>query len=490
MIRSNLLAFALGALVTMVLLVSMTAAAVRWWRHWLHRSSMRAHKRVGARVDRFKLADRRGIIAAVLDDPIVEAAVRAHAAEHTVPESQAWELVRTYLNEVVPAFSLWFYYQVGLAVAEAAIKLFFCVTIVDKRAAALAELPRDSVVIYLMNHRSNADYVLAAHALGGQVAISYAVGEWARVFPLEYLFKAFGAYFIRRRFREPLYHAVLEQYVQLITRNGVTQGIFPEGGLTRDGKFRAAKIGLLDYMLGVARDPVVAERVYIVPIAINYDRVLEDRSLLRELNPEAGHRPPPKIVQFGIVLWYVIWNTFRIVTRSWKRHGDAVIVIGEPVPLSPWFADLTARGRSLFALDRHERLAEVQGIADDAMRRIGDLMPVPAVPLVCAAIQSLDADYVHWAQLVDRVGELRQALSEDGRHVMDRNEPLDAVIDRAVELLWIRRAVARGPDGIVILPKGRELVSYYANSVSHLLGEFESAVRARDALPVYAVVDL
>ena len=58
--------------------------------------------------------------------------------------------------------------------------------------------------------------------LSGRVAISYAVGEWARVFPLEYVFKSFGSYFIRRRYREPLYHTVLERYVQLITRHGVT----------------------------------------------------------------------------------------------------------------------------------------------------------------------------------------------------------------------------------------------------------------------------
>lgn len=490
MIRSNLLAFGLGAVVAIGLMLLLTGVAARWWRRWAHRSSLRAHKRFGARVDRFKLADRATIIATLLDDVEVAAAVRAHVIEHGVTEHEAWTRVRTYLNEVVPAFSLWFYYQIGLAVAEAAIKLFFRVSIVDKRASAVAELPRDAVIVYLMNHRSNADYILAAHALGGQVAISYAVGEWARVFPLEYLFKAFGAYFIRRRFRETLYHAVLERYVQLITKNGVTQGIFPEGGLTRDGNFRPAKIGLLDYIIGVARDPAVAERVYIVPVAINYDRVLEDRSLLRELHPEDGHRPPPRIVQFSMVLWYALWNTFRIVTRSWKRHGDAVVVIGEPVPLSPWFAELKARGRNIFALERHERLAEVQGIADDAMRRIGELMPVPAVPLICAAIQSLDADYVPRPLLLDRVGELRQSLIEDGRQIVDAHAPLDAVIDRAVELLWMRRAVARGPDGIVVLPRGRELVSYYANSISHLLGEFEAAVRARDVLPVYTVVDL
>ena len=116
-------------------------------------------------------------------------------------------------------------------------------------------LPRDAVLVYLMNHRSNADYVLVSYALAGQVAISYAVGEWARAFPLEHIFKAFGSYFVRRKYREPLYHAVLERYVQLITREGVTQGIFLEGGLTRDGRLKSPKIGLLDYVLGIARDP-------------------------------------------------------------------------------------------------------------------------------------------------------------------------------------------------------------------------------------------
>ena len=48
----------------------------------------------------------------------------------------------------------------------------------------------------------------------------------------------------------------------------------------------------------------------------------------------------------------------------------------------------------------------------------------------------------------------------------------------------MRRVIARTGEGYLILPKGRELVSYYANSVAHLLGEFERAVRLRDELPI------
>ena len=98
-------------------------------------------------------------------------------------------------------------------------------------------------------------------------------------------------------------------------------------------------------------------------------------------------------------------------------------------------AGLRERGRDLFALDRPARLGEVPGLADDAMRRIGDLMPVPAAPLVCAAIQSLDAEYIPRARLLDRGEELRQTLVDEGRYVMAPEAELSAVIRAALQEL-------------------------------------------------------
>jgi len=292
------------------------------------------------RIDRFKFTEKRYITETLLGDDAIAVAVREHAATHGVAATVVWRTVTRYIDEIVPAFNVLAYYRVGVGASRALLNLFWRVDVDYVRRESFGELPRESIVIYLMNHRSNADYVLAGYALAGQVAISYAVGEWARVFPLEYIFKTFGSYFIRRRFREPLYHTVLERYVQLITRNGVTQGIFPEGGLSRDGKLRPAKIGLLDYALGVAREPGFAERMYVVPVAMNYDRVLEDRSLLRELRASEGHRPPGRLRQLREVLSYAGWNLGRLLARRWKRYGVAAVVIGEPVPLAPWFRGL------------------------------------------------------------------------------------------------------------------------------------------------------
>ncbi len=454
------------------------------WRRYTRRAAVTAVRKFRARIDRFKLTGKAYISQALLADETVALAVRAHAAEHGMPESAVWKRVRIYVDEIVPVFNLLAYYEYGISLSRGLLHLFYRTDVRHVHREAFDALPRESIVIYLMNHRSNADYVFAGYALAGQVAISYAVGEWARVFPLEYIFKSFGSYFIRRRYREALYHTVLERYVQLITRNGVTQGIFPEGGLTRDGKLRPAKIGLFDYILGVAREPGFAERLYVVPVAINYDRVLEDRTLLRELRASEGHRPSGRLTQLSEVLNYAGWNAWRLLFRRWKRYGTAAVVIGAPVPVKPWLDALDQRGRSLFTLDRHERLSEVQTLADGVMQRIGAIIPVTPVPLVCAALQTFESEYIARAALLGRIDEMRGSLQHHGHIVLEPDEPASETLDRAYDLLRLRRVVARVGDGYMVLPRGRELVSYYANSVAHLLGEFEAAVRRRDVLPV------
>lgn len=435
--------------------------------------------------DHFKLTRKRFVIEQVLVDPAVRDAVRAHATQHGEAEDLTWRRVRRYLDEIVPFFNILAYYQLGYHVSRIVLGLFYKVSVEFEHPDPFRGLPRDSVVIYLMNHRSNADYVLVAYVMMGDVSISYAVGEWARAFPLEYLFKSFGSYFIRRRYREPLYHAVLEGYVQLITRNSVTQGVFPEGGLTRDGALRPGKIGLLDYALGVARDRSVRERMYVVPVGINYDRVLEDRSLLRELETRAERPVTSRGVQLREVSRFLFWNVTRFLTGRWKRYGRAAVTIGMPVSVDRWLSKLEQEGTALFEIPRAERLPRVQEFCDDVLLRIGAIIPVTSVPLACAALQSFDADYVTRTQLLERMGAMRDVLMELNGRVVRADRDITDTFERAYRMLRMRRMIARSGDGYLILPKGRPLITYYANSIVHLLGPFAEGVRARDALPMH-----
>jgi glycerol-3-phosphate O-acyltransferase len=96
-----------------------------------------------------------------------------------------------------------------------------------------------------------------------------------------------GAFFVRRNSGDPLYRTVLQRYVQMASEAGVTQAVFPEGGLTIDGKLRAPRFGLLDYMLKTFDERPGDNRrdLVFIPVGLNYDRVLEDRSQLLKLHP-------------------------------------------------------------------------------------------------------------------------------------------------------------------------------------------------------------
>ncbi|HJQ12613.1 MAG TPA: 1-acyl-sn-glycerol-3-phosphate acyltransferase [Gemmatimonadaceae bacterium] len=450
------------------------------------RIALRAVRRSGGRIDRYKLTKKSFVRETLLADPAIAEAVKDHATEHNVSEEQTWNRVASYIDEIVPFFNILTYYKFGLVVSRTLLNFFYKVS--AEYAGKAQKVPKDSIVIYLMNHRSNADYVLVGYVLSGKVAISYAVGEWARAFPLEYIFKSFGAYFIRRKYRERLYHTVLERYVQLITRNGVTQGIFLEGGLSRDGRLGAAKIGLLDYVLGVARERELTDKLFVVPVAVNYDRVLEDRSLLRELDAREGRARPPRVAQLGEVSRYVWWNTVRLLGRRWKRYGRAAVVIGEPIPLAPWLEQQDRETGDFFSIERSQRLARVQVLADSVLSQIAQLVPVTPVTLACAAIQSFDGDFISHDQLIERMREMRDVLHELNARVVHREGSVEEIFDRAWRMLNMRRILVRSGNGYSVLPANRPLVSYYANSVSHLLGAFATGVSERDRLPAMTLL--
>ena len=433
-------------------------------RGWLRRRALRTIHQFRARLARYKLQERRLARAALTDDPAITAAVQAHMAEHGLSEKAVRRQVRKYLDEIIPHFNVLSYYKIGYNVAKILVNLLYKTSVDYQDERALERIPKRDVVVYLMNHRSNADYIVVAYVLAHGVHVSYAVGEWARAWPLEYVFKSFGAYFIRRRFREPLYHTVLERYVQLITRNGVTQGIFPEGGLSRDGKLRPPKLGLLDYICRTLTDPAFDRDIWFVPVALNYDRVLEDRSLIRELIHN-GDRPS-RLVQLGTVVSYLVSNTVRLLTGRLKRYGRAAVNFGTPLSLRAW---LKTAPSEVLSLPREARLPELERLAREMLVRIGAIIPVTPVPLAAAALLSFGQTVIQKNALLERMDQLRDRLLEVNGKVVRGGARIGEVWDRAWRMLRMRRLVVADGDTLVVLPRGRPLLEFYANSIAHLI---------------------
>jgi glycerol-3-phosphate O-acyltransferase len=458
------LLFAAAALLAGGVVLWTKRAATAVVRARFRRSARRALRDFQARIARFKLVSRRAIHDELILDPVVVDAMRAHMKEHKVGELEVRVRVEHYIDEILPFFNVLSYYKLGYNLAKLTLNFLFKVTIEYQDAPALNRIPRRDVVVYLMNHRSNADYVVVAYVLARGVAVSYAVGEWARVWPLETVFKSFGSYFIRRRYREPLYHAVLQRYIQLITRHGVTQGIFLEGGLSRDGKFRPAKIGLLDYIVGTIREEGHDRDIWFVPVAINYDRTLEDRSLIQEcLDPELRMS---RWTQLLGVAQYLFFNALRLLTGRIRRYGRAAVNFGAPLSLRSWLA---AQPGDVLRLPRAERLPHVQRLADEVLERISEVIPVTPVALASAALLSFERDAIPLADLLARMTDYRDHLLELNAKVIRADRAIEETWKRALLMFRMRRTVVSGGATVVVLARQRPLLEYYANSIRHLL---------------------
>lgn len=338
--------------------------SVRWFfRLRLQRLVDTLNRRLDRPVEPFKLMRRQDWVVRLVYDPRVLEAVGEHAVEMGVPGEVALEEARTYAREIVPGFSALFYFGFAIRAARWLSNIFYHVR-VGRIAEELSAVDKGASVVFVMNHRSNMDYVLVTWLVAGRTAISYAVGEWARVWPLSALIRAMGAYFIRRNSRNTLYRRVLARYVQMSTEEGSVQAMFPEGGLSQDGTVGPAKLGLLSYLWS-GWEPGGRDIVF-VPVGLAYDRVLEDALLVQALRT-GERRFRPRILKLA-------WETLRIGfgRARGRKHlfGTAAAGFGAPISL----AKFRSEGGDLEALAT-KLMAEVEAV-----------VPVLSVPLVAASL--------------------------------------------------------------------------------------------------------
>ena len=466
---------------------------IRWfaWRklreRW-QRSIGEWMRRHDVHLEHFRFIDRVWVRQTLLQDPDLDraAADRAHDLGETVGQVRA--RMEQWLDEIVPVFNLFSYYKLGGGVATTAVRLVYeLVFDRDGLDAARRAVPAGAVTVYVANHRSNADYVVLSVGAMKQVALSYAVGEWARVWPLDALFRSFGSYLIRRGERDPLYHRVLSRYLQLVAGRGLTTAFFLEGALSRDGGFRVPKIGLLDYVVGVLEADPEREIVFI-PVGINFDRVLEDRNLVRE----TADAPPPRALDKARCFFGMLRAAPRMLLGlfgpAWlaahRRYGYASVQFGAAIPVRSLMPDAAEVAR----LPRKARFARMARLADQLLDAVAAVVPATPVSLVCRALVAGEADVPGVRRHVrEEIAELRGAgrriaagrafasirrarknaadtHAELDDHIVDAEEA-ERVVDLALSLLRRRRLVTTREGRVLVAERDWPLVRYYARSL-------------------------
>ena len=418
--------------------------------------------RIGVRP--FQRTRRQVLIHRLLGDPRVLQAAERHAAEHGLRLPAVLKTVERYAREIVPAFNAYLYFRTGYWLGKKLAQGLYRVRIGYVDSEGIRRIPENATVVFVMNHRSNMDYVLAGYLAADQAALSYAVGEWARIWPLAGLIRAMGAYFVRRNSRDELYRRVLERYIVMATQGGVPQAVFPEGGLTRDGRMREPRLGVIDYMLrGFWLD---GERDLIfVPLGMNYDRVLEDRSLLRAADAQAERRS--KSGALWTTLRFVLHN-FRLMAKSdWHRFGYACVNIGAPISMRAHCAE---RGIDFQHLAGDARRDEMATLGARLMDGVGRIVPVVPVALIASVFVAQPERACSGIELKAEAQALLERLRTAGAHVYIPRQDLEYAFTVGLRMLTLRRLIEES-DGLY---RAREdelpLLAYYANSIAHLPG--------------------
>lgn len=438
---------------------------VRWYlRQRANRVIDEVNTRLRVQIRPFQRTKRQVLIDRLLYDPKVLEAAEAHSREQGEPREVVMARIRRYAREIIPAFNAYFYFRIGTWISRRAAQLLYRVRLGASDEAGLAAVPPESTVVFLMNHRSNMDYILVAYLASDRTSLSYAVGEWARIWPLQTLIRATGAYFVRRSSGDPLYRRVLERYIHMATSSGVTQAVYPEGGLSRDGRLRKPKLGLLDYMLR-GFDPEGERDLVFIPVGINYDRVLEDRTLLLDIDPAAAGKKSGIGTAATTTVRFTGRNLWQMVLRQWHRFGYACVNFGSPISMRHYLQEHRLDFRTL---EKDERSAHLERLGETLMRSIGEIIPVLPVPLV-ATVFLQSGEPLSELEVKVRAFRLMTALGAAGARVYIPRRDQDYAIVAGLRSLLERRFVEEKDGLYTARPEERLTLAYYANSIGHLV---------------------
>ena len=351
--------------------------------------------------------------------------VRLLQGTHGDSAPEAKERVHAYLDELHTTQRYFLYHALRHPLYPILRKIKRVVEHIDKLEATI----QTSRVIYASNHRSHTDYLVEPLVLDDHGIRPPITAAGINLFggPLGLLHRhVTGAIPIRRNTKDPVYLITLKAYVaELLHRRDLL--FYIEGGRSYSGELKAPKTGLLHAAMQAELPNVV-----VVPVAIAYDLVLEDRIVAHQ-GVKRRQRPFTR-------------ELAEMATMAVGYRTRAFVVFGDPIPLDGF---------------HHESRRDVLDLAHRTRDAIGLLYKVLPTALVSAAMKpSLTR-----RDLEARVGTLLDGLARSGANlgVRDARQAVDdgvAALDRR-GILHAERSRIRVRD--------RGLLRYYARSIQHLL---------------------
>jgi glycerol-3-phosphate O-acyltransferase len=330
------------------------------------------------------------------------------------------------------------------------------------------EAARHGPLILLPSHKSHVDYLVLSDVFYSQQLSPplIAAGDNLSFFPLGWILRRGGAFFIRRSFKgKKLYSALVDTYMRRLLLDGHHIEVFIEGGRSRTGKLLPPKFGILS-MLVDACLALRGKTVHYVPISVGYELIVEQQSYMDEL---AGAEKQKENI--GGLL------KTPDVLRS--RYGRLYIQFGEVMRFDKLVEDsLEASGKKSAdarELSPEERRNLVQRIGHRATYEINRVTVVTPAALVSSCLMTNRRRGISRSHLDEIATQVRDVLKRLGARLaptIDNTGPINArAMDEAIALLRDGKLVTQhgeGRDAVYTVPEERRpALEYYKNNVLH-----------------------
>lgn len=407
------------------------------------------------------LLNRNQVRDVVLSDPSLVRYVERYAWAKRQPVAKVWRVARKHFDGMAANYQGIYITFLEAILNRLWIRMFGrleCVGL-ERVAATLRQHP----IVLMPCHRSHFDYLILSYIFHRNHLSPphIAAGENLSFWPLGPIFRGAGAFFIRRSFGDDeLYKLVFRSYLTFLIREGYTQEFFIEGSRSRSGKLLTPKLGMLSaivgaFLRGVRRD------LYLVPVSIQYSRVVEEQAYQREL--EGGAKEKESL---GALM--------RARSVLQQKYGDVQVTFAEPISLSEALGSLReelrddappGRATELSREAEERRRVFVEDLAFRVLREINDSSTVTDTAIAATVLLGAPAEAIRYQQFLERARALTSLLPACGA---PGAPPSDfSATRRFLEKAGLIRRVAEAPD-VIHVPADRRLsLDFYKNNSIH-----------------------
>ena len=195
----------------------------------------------------------------------------------------------------------------------------------------VAEHAKRNPLVLVPTHRSYLDFIIVSLLFYNSYLVPphIAARDNMRFGPFGLIFRMAGAFYLRRSFSDPLYKQVFRAYLAYLVREGFTQEFFIEGGRSRTGRTLSPRLGMVKWNLDAFLESSRKD-LFFVPIAITYERLVEESGMVDEL--EGGRKANEST-----------WALLRARKVLRRRFGPVRVSFGQPLSLARSLGDRRAR---------------------------------------------------------------------------------------------------------------------------------------------------